>query len=106
MTRGKYYGLELNNIDSYLENRKELVKKKSDAFFTQYHELDGILNLSKFAKRFMDRSQSWISQRIHGCMVMNKQQDFKPEEYAKIAQGFRELARQMNQYADELESAE
>ncbi len=106
MTRGKYYGLELNNLDSYLENRKELVKKKLDAFFTQYHELDGILNLSKFAKRFLDRSESWLSQRINGCMVMDKQQDFNPEEYEMIAQGFRELAKQLNQYAAELESAE
>ena len=36
---------------------------------------------------------------------MHKEQEFKPKEYEQIANGFRELARQLFQYADELDNA-
>lgn len=105
MAKGKYFGLEVFNLDSYLANREEVVKGKDGAVSVAFTELDGMLNLTKFSRRFFGKSQSWFSQRLHGSLVMRKEQSFKEEEYAKIAEGFRELARQLGQYADELDKA-
>ena len=38
-------------------------------------------------------------------IVLNKVREFKPEEYEKIAKGYRELAKQLLQYADEIDKA-
>ena len=105
MAKGKYFGLEVFNLDSYLANRKESMKRKDSATALMFTELDGMLNLTKFSRRFFGKSQSWFSQRLHGSLVMRKEQSFKEEEYAKIAEGFRELAKQLEQYADELDKA-
>ncbi|MEE3483273.1 MAG: DUF5053 domain-containing protein [Bacteroidales bacterium] len=106
MAKGKYFGLELNNMDSYIQNRTECVKEKSGAVGVIFDELDGILNITKFSRRFFGKSHSWFSQRLHGSLVMRKEQSFKGEEYARIAEGFRELSAQFAQYADELDRAE
>ena len=106
MAKGKYFGLELNNIEMFLQHRSECMKEKSGAVNVIFVELDGILNLTKFSKRFFGKSQSWFSQRLHGSLVMKKERSFKAEEYARIAEGFRELAAQFSQYADELDKAD
>lgn len=105
MAQGKYYGLELFDIDRYISDRQNCITNKGGALNTQIDELCGIINLSAFARRFFGKSQSWFSQRLHGSLVMHKEQSFKSNEYAQIADGFRELARQLNQYADELREA-
>lgn len=103
---GVFFGNKIFDIEKYLSRRKDAIISKSSALTTHFIELDSIINETKFAKRFLGRSHSWFSQRLHGCLVMNKEREFKPEEYEKIAEGFRELARQLNQYADEIEKAE
>ncbi|MBR6250131.1 MAG: DUF5053 domain-containing protein [Bacteroidales bacterium] len=106
MAKGNYYGIDIYNLDRYLAERKETIKVKGGALSLQFVELDGLINISKFSKRFMHKSQSWFSQRLHGALVMRKEQEFKEQEYARIAESFRELARQLNQYADEIDAAE
>ncbi|MBP5418869.1 MAG: DUF5053 domain-containing protein [Bacteroidales bacterium] len=106
MAKGNYFGLELHNMEGYIQERTECIRHKGGALSTQFDELDGLINISKFSKRFMHKSQSWFSQKLHGCTVCNIQQSFSADEYSKLAQSFRELARQLNQYADELDAAE
>lgn len=106
MARGYYYGLKLYNLDGYIEARERCVKYKGGALSAHFDELSGIINLTKFSRRFFNKTHSWFSQRLHGSTVMNKEQSFKDEEYKQIAAGFRELAKQLNQYADELDRAE
>lgn len=106
MAKNNFFGLCIYNLDSYTKHRTELIKNKSGAVTIHFNELDGTINITKFAKRFFNKSHSWFSQRLHGSLVMKKEQSFKEEEYAIIAEGFRELARQLNQYAEEIESAE
>lgn len=105
MKSEKFFGLDIFDLDSYIQHRSELVKEKSGAVTIQFNELDGTINITKFSKRFFGKSHSWFSQRLHGSLVMKKEQSFKEEEYNKIAEGFRELAKQLNQYADEIERA-
>ena len=106
MAKGNFWGLEVFDLDKYLADMKESINHKDIATSLIFTELDGMVNLTKFSKRFFGKTQSWFSQRLHGSLVMRKEQSFKEEEYAKIAEGFRELARQFEQYADELDKAE
>lgn len=106
MARGYYYGLKLYNLDNYINDREKCVKFKAGAISAHFDELCGIINLTKFSRRFFNKTHSWFSQRLHGSIVMNKEQAFKDEEYKQISAGFRELAKQLNQYADELDRAE
>lgn len=92
-------------------NNKTMSVDKGDAltmqetFERQIEDLDGILNLSAFSKRFFGKSQSWFSQRIHHSVVMYKSQIFKEKELDQIACGFKELAKQLERYANEIEMA-
>ena len=104
--KGVFFGVEPYNLDNYLKHRNIIIQSKDGAVDVQFSELGGMINITKFARRFMNKSQSWFSQRLHGCLVMKKEQSFNEEEYKKIAEGFRELARQLNQYADEIDKAE
>ena len=105
MARGNYYGLHLYDLDEYLKNRSDSILDKGGALNVQINELGRIINFSEFSRRFFGKSQSWFSQRLHGSLVMHKEQEFKPKEYEQIADGFRELAKQLYQYADELDNA-
>lgn len=106
MAEGKFYGIQLLDVESFLANRQNCLKSKSVALEAQMAELQGIINVSAFARRFFGKSQSWFAQRQHHSLVMHKEQSFKAEEYSQIVAGFRELAKQLNQYADELDRAE
>lgn len=105
MARGNYYGLKHYDADRYAANRPDYITYKGGTLDAQISELNGIINLTKFSQRFFGKSQSWFSQRLHGSVVMHKEQEFKPKEYEQIANGYRELARQLFQYADELDNA-
>lgn len=105
MAKGKYWGIELYNLEKYIEHRTKCLENKCGTVTIQFTELDGMINLTKFSKRFFNKSHSWFSQRLHGALVMRKEQEFKEAEYVTIANGFRELAKQLTQYADEIDQA-
>ena len=44
---------------------------------TAFCELEDIINKSQLAKQYFGRSQSWFSQRLNGCWVLNKSMSFK-----------------------------
>lgn len=103
---GKFFGLEIHNVENYKKHRKIVIELKSGAVSCAFDELNGIVNISKFSERFLERTHSWFSQRLNGCVVMNRQMSFKEDEYKRIAEGFRELAKELMQHADEIDSAE
>lgn len=102
----KIFGLEILDRKKYEESRKIVIETKDGATAVAFRELNGIVNLSSFAKRFIGKSQSWFSQRLNGCSVMNKKRSFKENEYLQIAKGFRELADELIQHAEEIERSE
>lgn len=72
---------EILNAAEYEERRKKCIEFKSDATATAFSELEDIINKSQLARQYFGKSQSWFSQRVHGCMVLNKSMAFKEEEY-------------------------
>lgn len=92
-------------LEEYNERRKEIIATKSGATWNAFTELEDIINKSQLAKQYFDKSQSWFSQRVHGCTVRKKETEFKPEEYAKLAEAFRDIAKRLIAHADEIDAA-
>ena len=86
--------------------RSEQMKVKSEAVWRTFFELDGLINISKFAKKYFKRSHAWFAQKYNGYDVNHKPAAFTPEEYDKIAASLRDIARQLNEYADAIDKAE
>ena len=96
---------DIFNLEEYNTRRLECLKYKKDATFTAFSELEDLINKTQFAKQYFEKSRAWLSQRLNGCMVENKSQKFKEEEYHEIAEAFRHIAKRLNAHADEIDAA-
>ena len=85
--------------------KSEQMKVKSEALWLAFLELDGLINISKLARRYFHKSQSWLSQKLHGHSVCDKKRSFTEEEYHQLAESFRDIARRLNQFADAIDTA-
>lgn len=96
---------KIQNLAEYEDRRKKCIEFKADATVTAFSELEDIINKSQIAKQYFEKSQSWFSQRIHGCTVLNKSMTFKEEEFHQLAEAFRDIAKRLQAHADEIDSA-
>lgn len=85
--------------------RKEVITDKCGATWNAFIELEGLINKSALAEQYFEKSQSWLSQRLHGCTVRKKAMAFKEEEYHQLAEAFRHIALRLNAHADEIDNA-
>lgn len=105
----KYMGNKKISLEQFLDpkfRREEQMKVKSEAVWVTFHELDGLLNVSKLAREYFHKSQSWFAQKMNGHSVCNKERSFTKEEYAQLSEALRDIAKRLNQYADEIDSAQ
>lgn len=86
--------------------RAEQMKVKSEALWVAFLELDGLINISRLARRYFHKSQSWLSQKLHGHSVCDRKRSFTEDEYRQLAESFRDIARRLNEYADAIDAAE
>lgn len=93
------------NVAEYEERRRKCVEYKPDATATAFSELEDIINKSRLAKQYFGKSPSWFSQRVHGCVVLNKSVSFKEDEYHQLADAFRDIAKRLQAHADEIDAA-
>lgn len=96
---------EIFNLAEYEERRKKCIEYKPDAIVTAFSELESIINKSQLAKQYFGKSQSWFSQRLNGCTVLNKSMAFKEEECRKLTDSFRDIAKRLIAHADEIDAA-
>lgn len=96
---------EIHNPEEYEKNRLKCIEYKPDATFTAFSELEDIVNKTQLAKQYFGKSQSWFSQRLNGSMVLNKTMSFKEEEYHQIAEAFRDIAKRLQEHANEIDAA-
>lgn len=96
---------ELLNPEKYEKRRKECILFKPDAAVTAFSELEDIVNKTQIAKQYFGKSQSWFSQRLNGCTVLNKSRSFKESEYHELAEAFRHIAKRLQAHADEIDAA-
>ena len=93
------------DIKKYEEYREKCIEYKTDAIDTAFSELDGLLNITAIAEQYFNRSRSWFSQRLHGCLVQNKAMQFKESECHELAEAFRDIAMRLTAHADEIDAA-
>ena len=96
---------EIANKEEYELRREKCIEIKPDATATAFSELEDIINKSQIAKQYFEKSPSWFSQRVHGCLVLNKAMSFKEEEYHQLADAFRDIAKRLIAHADEIDKA-
>lgn len=81
------------------------MKVKSEAVWVTFLELDGLINISKFSKKYFNRSHAWFAQKYNGYDVNHKKKAFTPEELDKIAASLRDLGKRLTEYADAIDAA-
>lgn len=86
--------------------RAQQMKVKSEAVWVAFHELEGLINVSRLAKEYFHRSQSWLSQKINGYNVNKQERNFTTSEYTKLTESFRDIAKRLNEYADAIDAAQ
>lgn len=85
--------------------RADQMKVKSEAVWVTFNELNGLINVSKLAKSYFHKSQSWLAQKINGYTVCDKERSFSEEEYTLLTKSLRDIANRLNEYADAIDSA-
>ena len=96
---------DIANKEEYELRRNKCIEYKPDATATAFSELEDIINKSQIAKQYFGKSPSWFSQRVHGCLVLNKSMTFKDKEYHQLAEAFRDIAKRLLAHADEIDNA-
>lgn len=91
--------------DEYNESRKEIIATKDGAVWNAFVELEDLINESALSYQYFKRSHSWLSQRVHGCAIGNKEMSFKEAEYHQLAKAFRHIAKRLQAHADEIDAA-
>ena len=85
--------------------RAQLITEKSGAVFVIFNELNGLLNKTRIAEDYFQRTHAWFSQKLNGCTLHKVQYGFTESEYHQLAEAFRDIARKLNIYADEIDAA-
>lgn len=88
------------------EARTELMKSKSGALWVGLVDLGGLVNINEFSKRFLNKSGSWMQQRIHNYNVNGKEVSFKREDYEEISKALRTFSKMMMGMADAIDKAD
>ncbi len=97
---------KLFNPEKYEKLREETLIDKAGAVDIAFDELEGIINKSELASQYFGKTRAWFSQKLNGCMVLDKKKSFTEEEYHQLAEAFRDLARRLEAHADEIDNAE
>ena len=96
---------KIHNPEEHERVRKECLTDRGGAIFIAFTELEGLLNKTALAKQYFEKTQGWLSQKIHGSMINNNQQSaFTEQEAHKLAAAFRDIALRLNAHADEIEA--
>ncbi len=86
--------------------RAKQMAVKSEAVWVVFNELGGLINVSRLAKDYFGRTHGWLAQKINRYSVDGKIRQFTPEEYAQLSEAFRNIAKRLEKYAEEIDSAE
>lgn len=85
--------------------RAQLITEKTGAVFVIFNELNGLINKTRIANDYFQRTHAWFSQKLNGCILHKVQYAFTEAEYRQLADAFRDIARRLNRYADEIDAA-
>lgn len=93
------------NPERHEKLRQLTIEVKSGAVSNAFAELEGLISKTQVAKQYFEKSQGWFSQKLNGCTLHNRKQEFTEEEYRKLAEAFRHIAKRLTAHADEIDAA-
>ncbi|MDE6296649.1 MAG: DUF5053 domain-containing protein [Muribaculaceae bacterium] len=93
------------NPAKYEARRRECLIDKIGATEVAFSELEGLINKSELASQYFGKTRAWFSQKLNGCMVLDKKKSFTEEEYHQLAEAFRHIAKRLEAHADEIDAA-
>lgn len=99
-----YLKNEVLNPERRASIREKAISFRGGAIVNSFVELEGIINKSELARQYFNKSQSWLSQRINGCMQGKHKMEFSAAEGRELVAAFRDVARRLNGLADEIEA--
>lgn len=70
-----------------------------------FADLDGIINISKVAAKYFNRSHAWLSQKIYGHTVLGKPKTLSPAECRQLAAAFLSIAKRLGIHASNIANA-
>lgn len=96
---------EIYDKEKYEALRAESIMDKGGATEVAFSELEGLVNKTQLATQYFKRTHAWLSQKLHGSTVLNRQKAFTEAEYHQLAEAFRDIAKRLNSHADEIDAA-
>lgn len=96
---------KLKDQEEYERLRALDLVDKSGAVDVAFSELGGIINKSQIASQYFNKTHAWLSQKLHGCTVLNRKKSFTEAEYHQLAEAFRHIAKRLMAHADEIDAA-
>ena len=86
----EFVARQLDKIENSISEMEEAIIRH------QLGEVLEIVNQSYIAKKYFGRSQSWLSQRINGCMVNGKKASFTENEIQTLKSALSDIANIIN----------
>lgn len=101
-----YLGLRENwKTKEANEMRQCIIKTKSGATWNSFVELEKIISEKEFATQYIGICEESFTEKLEHC-GKHDEQAFNADEYTKIANSFRDIAKRLLAHADEIERAE
>ena len=86
----EFVARQLDDIEKSISEMEEAIIRY------QLGEVMEIVNLSYIAKKYFGRSQSWLSQRINGCIVNGKRASFTENEIQTLKSALSDITNIIN----------
>ena len=94
----EFVARQLDDIEKSISEMEEAIIRY------QLGEVMEIVNLSYIAKKYFGRSQSWLSQRINGCIVNGKRASFTENEIQTLKSALSDIANIINSSLERISS--
>ena len=91
--------------DVYDDRRREIMKTKAGAVWLAFAELEDLFNPSSLAMQYFKESGEWLTKRLDGCAVRDKETSLDENECHQLAEAFRDIAKRLLAHADEIDAA-
>lgn len=69
-------------------------------------DLDRLINKSALAKQYLGKTHGWFSQKLHRPMMCDRQRSFSDEELRRLSDAYRDIARRLAGYDNDIDNAQ
>lgn len=91
--------------DVYEDRRREIMKTKEGAVWLAFTELEDLIDPAALAAQYFEKPGEWLTKRLDGCAVRDKETALDENECGQLAEAFRDIAKRLLAHADEIDAA-